>query len=465
MFSIHFAAFTLLFGCLLIGNLRAEDKAPPEEDFALVAEILTRHCLGCHGPKTQEGSYSVETIDKLFKPGDSEIQPIVPGDAQGSELYRRLISTDVNLRMPLDAPALPEEDRKRIQTWLDHGAKKPSPSSSSITNFVRRKTTTLSATKVYPHLYPISSVALSADGSRLFSAGYGEVLVWSTEDGTLHERIGELPRFITDIEVSSDDQWLVVAGGKPGLEGTVSVINFKDRTSIRPLVQLSDTPTDMALAPDSSKLAVGDSLGNVRIYAMETSLLISQWTPHADAILAIEWSDDGKQLSTASRDRTGKLFDASSHALVASYSRHERAVGGITLTSLGPVTYDDTGVVHLWNPERDEQRAERSGLPRILQRLTHWNSEVFVADQGMLHRFHLESRESDQGKDDKGNAKKKTSWKINPMPPLELNHAQWITAITSPKSGRIAVGTEQGRGAVWDLTTGKLLNSFSLQPQ
>src|SRR5688500_18867207 len=67
-----------------------------------IAPLLLNNCLACHGPKKAEGGYRIDTFEQVTAAGDSTQPGFVGKDLDGSEAFRRIISTDVKERMPLE---------------------------------------------------------------------------------------------------------------------------------------------------------------------------------------------------------------------------------------------------------------------------------------------------------------------------------------------------------------------------
>lgn len=88
--------------------------------FAPAADVFTKNCVGCHGDRPREG-IDLRSYDSVMKGGEEG--PIVKaGDAKGSVLVQALHGTDGKKQMPPRGP-LPEEDIKKIEDWIQAGAK------------------------------------------------------------------------------------------------------------------------------------------------------------------------------------------------------------------------------------------------------------------------------------------------------------------------------------------------------
>ena len=84
--------------------------------------MLSDKCFACHGPdaKTVEGDLRLDLADEARKPGGA----IVPGDADTSELVRRIFSDDPDEQMPPPEAHKPLEPAERdlLRRWIAEGA-------------------------------------------------------------------------------------------------------------------------------------------------------------------------------------------------------------------------------------------------------------------------------------------------------------------------------------------------------
>lgn len=87
-----------------------------------VKPILNKHCLGCHGGVKKAGEVSFLFEHELFEPGKSGKIPIVKGNADGSEMIRRILSDDPEEKMPKDGPPLTDHEITILKNWINQGA-------------------------------------------------------------------------------------------------------------------------------------------------------------------------------------------------------------------------------------------------------------------------------------------------------------------------------------------------------
>jgi len=87
-----------------------------------VRPILNAKCLACHGGVKAMGDFSLLFEEDALKETKSGKPAIVRGNHQKSEMYKRLIHKDLELRMPLEGGPLSIEEIDIIAQWIDEGA-------------------------------------------------------------------------------------------------------------------------------------------------------------------------------------------------------------------------------------------------------------------------------------------------------------------------------------------------------
>ena len=181
-------AFLIAVGCCAMPAF-ADGKVSFREE---IAPLLRDHCLACHGAKKAEGGYRVDTFERALAEGDSGAAAFTAKEVDDSEAYRRMASTDVDERMPLEGEPIPKESLKLFQRWIEEGASfdgdDPKASLAKIIPAPKHP----AAPEKYSATVPITAVQFSSDGSELFVAGYHEITVWNPTDGALLRRIGNV---------------------------------------------------------------------------------------------------------------------------------------------------------------------------------------------------------------------------------------------------------------------------------
>ncbi len=102
-----------------VGTLRAQQSVDFNRE---IRPILADACFRCHGPDAEDRHAGLR-LDQRVAVID-EFQVVVPGDVEGSELYRRITSDDQNTLMPPpdSGRRLNDEQKELIRRWIEEGA-------------------------------------------------------------------------------------------------------------------------------------------------------------------------------------------------------------------------------------------------------------------------------------------------------------------------------------------------------
>ena len=109
----------VLFLMVLSSCLGKGDRISYSEQ---VKPLLNQKCLRCHGGIRAQGGFSLLFKDMALAENESGNQAIIPGNAAGSELIKRIKETDPELRMPKEGIALTDEEISLLEDWIDQGA-------------------------------------------------------------------------------------------------------------------------------------------------------------------------------------------------------------------------------------------------------------------------------------------------------------------------------------------------------
>lgn len=87
-----------------------------------VKPLLNSKCISCHGGVKKSGGFSLLTREEAMLPTTSGKTAIVPGNADASEMIRRLTCADPDDRMPYKEEPLTEAEIQILRRWVDQGA-------------------------------------------------------------------------------------------------------------------------------------------------------------------------------------------------------------------------------------------------------------------------------------------------------------------------------------------------------
>src|SRR6266581_6600649 len=122
-------ALAIALVCSANGQGRAEDKV----DFAKqILPVLRQNCVKCHGTEKQKGKLRLDSKEAAMKGGKDGVI-IVAGDADKSELYRRITLPKGNDDiMPNEGDPLSKEQTDLIRDWITQGAEWPETAAAKV---------------------------------------------------------------------------------------------------------------------------------------------------------------------------------------------------------------------------------------------------------------------------------------------------------------------------------------------
>ena len=118
----------IFFSSLLCSLAAAENGVGERVSFNdKIRPILNRSCVGCHGGVKKAGGISLIYRAEALGKGESGKTVIVPGKPEESDLYRRIMSDDPKIMMPLveeggHSKPLSNDEKHLIKTWIEEGA-------------------------------------------------------------------------------------------------------------------------------------------------------------------------------------------------------------------------------------------------------------------------------------------------------------------------------------------------------
>jgi mono/diheme cytochrome c family protein len=91
-----------------------------------VRPILSDKCFKCHGPdeKERKAGLRLDTMEGFMAPTESGAIAIVPNKSGESEIFKRLLHADPEMRMPpaSTGKTLTEKEIETLRRWIDQGA-------------------------------------------------------------------------------------------------------------------------------------------------------------------------------------------------------------------------------------------------------------------------------------------------------------------------------------------------------
>ncbi len=112
----------LLVGVTLFGVADAADDVAFNRD---IRPILVEKCFACHGPDEGQREAGLRLDLEATVLGRDDGAPIVRGDPDASEMYRRLVAEDDDMRMPPpeSGKVVTAAQKRLVKRWIEEGAK------------------------------------------------------------------------------------------------------------------------------------------------------------------------------------------------------------------------------------------------------------------------------------------------------------------------------------------------------
>jgi WD40 repeat protein len=337
----------------------------------------------------------------------------------------------------------------------------------------------------------VTSLAYSADGKRLASAGRDKaVKVWDAARGSLEHTLTGHTSAPTQAQFSADGTRLVSAG-KEVKVWDVSMSTKDRQAGGRELVTL---PWDglielsgVVFRPDGRYLASGGLDQTVRIWEVATGHEVRALRGHTQAVMHLAYSPDGKRLATASWDGTVKVWDAeaeqesralhlpSSEASGVALSPDWRRAAFGELNGNGIEAWDSqTGRTvrrrdHLsevtalaFSP--DGRRVVSGGFDRLLK---VWDTATWEelhnleghGDSVLSVAFHPDGRHFASGSEDKS----VRLWDVDTGREVRrfVGHTDAVSGVAFSPDGRLLASTSNDTTArIWETATGRLVRRF-----
>ena len=139
----------------IAGIVVAEKPLPKKISFNRdIRPIMSDTCFHCHGfdPNTRDADLRLDIREEALKPTENDVIPIVPGDAEGSEIIYRIFDEDDPMPPEKAHKPLTARQKALFRQWVAEGAeyeahwsytalKKPKSQSSqnAIDGFIRAK--------------------------------------------------------------------------------------------------------------------------------------------------------------------------------------------------------------------------------------------------------------------------------------------------------------------------------------
>ena len=159
---IHYIAVA----CVMPAALGAADGVSYYND---IRPLLQVHCSGCHQAANKMGGLEITSYAGILKGGAKHGSSVAKGAPENSPLLK-LVTGQLEPRMPMGGTALPADVIELITTWVREGAEDDTP--------VEAKAPQVPAEPPkYAQAPTITAMSYSPDGNLLAVGGFHEILL------------------------------------------------------------------------------------------------------------------------------------------------------------------------------------------------------------------------------------------------------------------------------------------------
>jgi WD40 repeat protein len=291
-------AFLSLTALLLLAVSRTlPEQTPSSPSYAKdVRPFLAKYCYECHNQKTLKGKLNLETFAGLMK-GSSSGEVVVPGKADDSPLVLLVEGKDMPKMPPKEARQPKAKELAVLRAWVTAGAKDDSADFKVTLPEVKPTKT------AQP---PVAALAYRADGKALAVAGHHKVLILDPATSAGIQALGPVEGKVTALAYQPSGNHLAVAHGLPGGPGTVGY--YSAGGHFRDFVGHADTILDIAFSAEGKTLASCSYDRTVKLWDVATGKALQTLKEHSDAVYAVAFHKDGALLASGGADRAIKIW-------------------------------------------------------------------------------------------------------------------------------------------------------------
>jgi WD40 repeat protein len=461
---------TIIFALAIAANATAADPTYWQD----IRPVLRKHCTVCHSARKLKepevsGGLALDAPELIGQ------KVVIRGQSGGSLLIKMLLLKDEAKRMPLSAPALPNETIDLLRRWIDTGAKegtKPAETTTASTagSGARRgrKLDVMLPTQAQPPagafgskasaklelalpvgpLAPVTAVAFHPNGQQLATGSYGQAVIWDLASVKPIKVLTNVLGAVNDLRYTPDGQLLVVAGGQPSAKGDLRLFRTADWSLAASLGGHDDVVFGTALTPDGKLLASASFDKTVRIWDVASHKLLRSVTGHSDFVYAVAFDPKGQWFVSASKDRSVKKFDVATGKSLFTFSGMNEEVLAVTVSPDGKQVVS-SGVesnLYWWDPVAGTRTRQTGGHGATVYELGYSKDGKFLLSGSRDGTIKL--------------------W--NPATPTEVTRIS-VTAFPyavalSSDNKRIAGGCVDGLVRLWEAPSGRHLLTLLTLP-
>ena len=192
------------------------------------------------------------------------------------------------------------------------------------------------------HLFGVTCLAVTADGSLLVSGGGGDkpICLWRLPQGNFLKSLRGHRGGVACLAVSPDGSLLASGSGGE----TVRLWHLPDGKRVATLRGQKNFPKCLAFTADGGMLAVGYySEETIRLWRLSDRECVATLRGHTNRVTCLAVTPDGSLLASGSDDGTVRLWSLPDGECVATLRGHERGIRSLAVTPDGSMLASGCG--------------------------------------------------------------------------------------------------------------------------
>jgi WD40 repeat protein len=191
------------------------------------------------------------------------------------------------------------------------------------------------------HAGPVYAISFSPNGKLLASGSYDKsIKVWDVNSGAALHTFNSYHGCVYSVVFSPDGKQLESSSGE--------LWDVKSGTVLQTLADNVDTRA--VFSPDGKQLALALS-NTIKVLDINSGVPLHTLYGHASAVNCVQFSSDGRRLTSGSLDRTVIVWDLESEAVLQMLEGHTSSVESVAFSPDGNLiasaSYDKT--VRVWS--------------------------------------------------------------------------------------------------------------------
>tara|TARA_R110002049_G_scaffold27321_2_gene93988 strand:- start:50704 stop:51711 length:1008 start_codon:yes stop_codon:yes gene_type:complete len=178
---------------------------------------------------------------------------------------------------------------------------------------------------------PITSIIFSPDGSKVLAGSQAGVSIRDAVTLKEFRHLSVPMDNVHDLRFTPDGSLLAIAGGNPGEQGVVQLIDWPSANVRQQILHHDDVVDGVDFCPLSKRLVTASSDEVCAVFEIGSSKPNARFTAHSKAVRSVRFLPSGESIVSASRDETLRVWQASAGEAIRTMHNHSRDVNALAL--------------------------------------------------------------------------------------------------------------------------------------